>query len=179
VLPGAVVVKSGTGKAHVLAWVKNTTTGPLNTTLSATMKDPKGAALGDASGVASDLQPGETRLVELLSQTLFTTGTTADTWRLNSVYAGTTLPARLHLGKPQPGTSTTGASVTVAVTNGDTAAHTGSVSIAAADAHGAVVELLSGVFSGLGPGQGAQVQCLGETPLPAGAQLVPQRDVVI
>jgi hypothetical protein len=166
------------GAAGVLAWVRNDAATPLNAQLVAMLTTSGGGLVGQAKATLHDLQPGETRLVELPS----IAGASAVTglrFQFTAVSAGRTTPTLLKLGAAQVDPSDANYAL-VTLTNTDTTAHSGFVSIAVTNASGTVAGIAYGSYSHLNPSLTTTVRCISLLdPIPPGAHLTAQIDTAL
>src|SRR6185312_3210246 len=161
------------GAAGVLAWVRDDAATPLSAQLVAMLTTTGGGLVGQAKAMISDLQPGETRLVELPS-TASASAVTGLRFQFTAVSVGRTTPALLELGAAWIDSSDPNYAL-VTLTNTDTTAHSGFVSIAITSAAGAVEGIAYGAYSHLNPGLTTTVRCISLlVPISPGAALTAQ-----
>lgn len=166
------------GAAGVLAWVRNDTAAPLDAELVAMLTTTSGGLVGQAKAKIEDLQPGETRLFELTS--IANVGAvTGLRFQFTAVAPGNTTPTLIKLGPVQVDANDHNYAL-VTVTNTDTTAHSGFVSVVIADTDGVVQGIAYGPYSHLNPGQTTSVRCISLLePIPPEAHLTAQIDTAL
>ncbi len=143
------------GSSAVLAWVRNSTAAPVTVYVSALLHGAATDVTGKATGTASDLQPGQTRLVQFLSGTP-AADVTGVTWEVNTVVPGeysspfiSATALQIEAGSP--------ARALITITNSDVISHTGIVTLAVSDPRGSVLGYASGAFTDLASSQPERV----------------------
>ena len=166
------------GAAAVLAWVRNDSGVPLSAQLVATLTDSTAGVVGTAKDTLTDLQAGQIKLVELTS-VASASAVTGLRFQFTAVGAGHTTPMFLKLGNVQVDPSDP-KYVVATLTNMDTTAHSGFVSVAITSANGSVEGIAFGPYDQLNPGLSKTVRCISLLgPVPAGAQLTTQVDTAL
>ncbi|MGI8914326.1 MAG: hypothetical protein ACR2JY_11190 [Chloroflexota bacterium] len=166
------------GAAAVLAWVRNDAGTPLSAQLVATLTDSTNGVVGTARDTLTDLQPGQTKLVALTS-IAEASAVSGLRFQFTAVVAGHTTPAFLKLSNTEIDPIDP-KYVLVTITNTDTTAHSGFVSIAITSASGTIEGIAFGPYDQLNPGLSKTVRCISLLgPLPAGAQLAAQVDTAL
>ena len=177
ILSGAKIANDD-GDADILAFARNTTSQPMSTMLTVTLTDASGNRLGQAIGAVNDMQPGETRLVRLISQVPYNQAS-GGTWQVDLTQSGSSLPTTFKLSAPQIDPSDASA-VLVTVQNIGNATQSASISIAITDANGGILGLAVGAVNDLAPGQSRTVDCITLLDsIPGNAHLTPQVDSVL
>jgi hypothetical protein len=177
VLPDPTLINVN-GAAGVLAWVRNEAATPLNAQLVAMLSTTGGGLVGQAKAMISDLQPGETRLVEGTAVAK-ASAVTDLRFQFTAVSVGRTTPTLLKLGAVQIDPSNPDYAL-VTLTNTDTTAHSGFVSIAITNASGMAEGIAYGSYSHLNPSLTTTVRCISLLdPISPGARLTAQIDTAL
>jgi hypothetical protein len=172
------VLASVNGAAAVLAWVRNDAGTPLSAQIVASLTDSTNGVVGTAKDTLTDLQPGQTKLVALTSVAKVS-AVSGLRYQFTAASAGHTTPASLKLGTAQIDPSDP-KYVLVTITNTDTTAHSGFLSVAITNASGAIAGIAFGPYDQLNPGLSKTVRCISLLgPVPAGAQLAAQVDTAL
>ena len=166
------------GAAAVLAWVRNDAASPLDAQLVGTLTDATGAVLGEAKGTLTDLQPGQTKLAELTSVTK-SDAVAGLRFQFTAVAAGKTTPTFLQIDNVRVDPADPDY-VLIGLTNSDSTAHSGFLSVAITAAGGAVAGIAFGPYDQLNPGLSMTVRCISLLgPIPPGTQLKAQVDTAL
>lgn len=159
--------------ATVLTWVRNENTLPTTAYLATSLTDASGHVIGQATGVAQDIQPGATKMA-VLTSALPIARVVGIVNHLEAAVPGSSLPASIvlsgaHLDPANP------TAILVTVHNGDMEGHSGSFAVALVNADGSLAGYAEGQWESLPSGETTVATAVAPNQaIPVGARFTPQ-----